>query len=119
VPSDMNALLRGKRKELDAYMYPAEGEATPESSDAPTEDVAAMTLKAPGEERDPAMWVYEQNEAGGWVMYPPDVPCPTESSRVEIDHPATEAELTEMAEMLGGADEPPAEDLVSLEEDAS
>lgn len=129
---DMGTLLRGKRRDLNSYMYseplpedaeadlppptdlmdleaegPVPGEGVPadalDALGADETETSAVVVKAPGEEADPDMFTYEQMGNGGWAVYPPGVPCPGESYKCQLDHPAGEEDFLAMEEALDAA----------------
>jgi hypothetical protein len=122
VPTDMNAAMRDKRKALDSYMYeapmmdnmpmmdeesPAEDRAelsTAELTEAlMPEGVSAITVLAPNEPAAEDMYTYERMDNGAWMTYPPGVPCEAGTSRIQLDHPATEAEYADMNAAMDAA----------------
>lgn len=118
---DMGDMLRKKRDDLGAYMYEGGPPETP--SDGPdavilaksteplpeTEETSGLQVLDPGQPDPPDKYVYAQGDApGSWVMYPPGVPCDTETTRVALDHPATVEDLTAMDEAVGAETTPEA-----------
>lgn len=128
---DMGNLIRAKRRALNEYMFqapdagpptdaplPADlvdlkngsiapGEDTPTDAvgqlGADTTETNAVVVKAPGEKDDPDMFTYEPGPDGGWMVYPPGTPCPSDSYKCQLDHPATSEDFTAMEEALDAA----------------
>ena len=126
---DMGTMLRKERRGMLDYMYqggedemtpppPADlvdledeelipGEETPiEAVDelgAEATETPAVVVKAPGEETEDDLYTYEQGENGGWMVYPPGTPCPSEGYKCQLDHPATEEDFLSMEEALDAA----------------
>jgi len=129
---DMGNLIRGKRRNLNEYMYngPAPEDAEvdlPPPTDlmdledeeivpgdeppmaavdalaADETETGAIVVKAPGEEAEPDMFTYEQGPGGGWMVYPPGVPCPGDTYKCQLDHPAGEDDFLAMEEALDAA----------------
>lgn len=123
MPTDMNAMMRNRRKEMaDMPMY--EGpppkkavvavsvgpdEEQTEPVDNPSEEAAepsgGITVAAPGEKSSGEGFEYEPlpNIPGAWVVYPPGVPCDDTEYRVQIDHPAAEGDFAKMQTALDDA----------------
>lgn len=112
----INDRLRKGRADLEAYMYQGGEVESPEEELDPLEeaDVVAidtdaeaapttLTVLQPGEEDPPDMYIYAQTDtAGALTVYPPGVPCDTGTTRVALDHLASEVELTEIQTALSG-----------------
>jgi hypothetical protein len=103
---DMGNLIRAKRRALNEYMFQAPDAGPPTDAPLPADLVDLKNGSiAPGGDTptDADMFTYEPGPGGGWMVYPPGTPCPSDSYKCQLDHPATSEDFTAMEEALDAA----------------
>jgi hypothetical protein len=130
MPTDMNSIMRQRRKELEdlpAYEGPPSRSVSVEIETEPQTDTeespapSGMTVAAPGDESTGETFEYEPfpDSPGAWVVYPPGVPCDDTVYRVQMTQPAKESDFSKMQQALDDAGAASSEPAMLDEDDES